>query len=400
MPWQETSLMDQRTQFIADYLRGLQTVTELADRFDISRKTAYKWIDRYEEGAGLSDQSRRPHSSPNETPQALVDGILEARRHHPRWGAKKLLRILRRKDPRASWPARTTVCDLLKRHDLIPKTRRRPRLSHPGRPLTPMTESNGIWTADFKGQFKTRDGVYCYPLTLVDGYSRYLLACQGLRSTTIVLARPIFRRAFEEYGLPHIIRSDNGVPFATTALGRLSLLSVWWIRLGIYPELIQPAHPEQNGRHERMHRTLKAETTKPPSGNLQAQQTRFNRFRAEYNDERPHEALDQETPASRYGPSPRALPRTLAPMVYPGHFEVRLVSRNSGIRWKKHWVCVTHTLAGEYVGLEEVDDGLWDVYFGPVKLGRMNERILRIEDHKGRTVRRPSPTTTKPADAM
>ena len=181
MPWQETSLMDQRTQFIADYLRGLQTVTELADRFDISRKTAYKWIDRYEEGAGLSDRSRRPHSCPHETPQALVDGILEARRHHPRWGAKKLLRILRRKDPRETWPARTTVCDLLKRHDLVPKTRRGPRLSHPGRPLTPMTESNGIWTADFKGQFKTRDGVYCYPLTLVDGYSRYLLAGQGLR---------------------------------------------------------------------------------------------------------------------------------------------------------------------------------------------------------------------------
>lgn len=183
-------------------------------------------IDRYEEGAGLTDRSRRPHSGPHETPQALVDGILEARRHHPRWGAKKLLRIPRRKDPRATWPARTTVCDLLKRHDLIPKTRRRPRLSHPGRPLTAMTESNGIWTADFKGQFKTRDGVSCYPLTLVDGYSRYLLAGQGLRSTTIVLARPIFRRAFEEYGLPHIIRSDNGVPFATTALGRLSLLSV------------------------------------------------------------------------------------------------------------------------------------------------------------------------------
>ena len=256
-----------------------------------------------------------------------------------------------------------------------------------------MTEPNGIWTADFKGQFKTRDGAYCYPLTLVDGYSRYLLACQGLRSTAIVLARPIFRRAFEAYGLPRIIRSDNGVPFATTALGRLSLLSVWWIRLGIYPELIQPAHPEQNGRHERMHRTLKAEATKPPSGNLQAQQTRFNRFRAEYNDERPHEALDQETPGSVYQPSRREFPRTLAPLEYPGHFEVRRVSRNSGIRWKKHWVCVTHTLAGEYVGLEEVDDGCWDVYFGPLKLGRLDERILRIEDHKGRTVRKTPPPT-------
>jgi len=391
--------MDQRKQFITDFHRGLQSVTELAVRFDISRKTAYKWIDRHDQNGanGLTDRSRRPQSCPHETPQPIIDAVLEARRHHPRWGAKKLLRILTRKDPHATWPARTTVCDLLKRHGLVPKTRRRPRLSHSGRPLTPMTEPNAIWTADFKGQFKTRDGAYCYPLTLVDGYSRYLLACQGLRSTAIVLARPIFQRAFTEHGLPHIIRSDNGVPFATTALGRLSLLSVWWIRLGIYPELIQPAHPEQNGRHERMHRTLKAEATKPPSRNLQAQQTRFNRFRAEYNDERPHEALDQETPASVYHSSPRALPRTLAPLEYPGHFEVRLVSRNSGIRWKKHWVCVTHTLAGEYVGLEEVDDGLWDVYFGPVKLGRMNERILRIEDQKGRTVRRgPSRTTQSP----
>ena len=251
-----------------------------------------------------------------------------------------------------------------------------------------MTEPNGIWTADFKGQFKTRDGIYCYPLTLVDGCSRYLLACQGLRSTAVATARPTFQRAFEEYGLPWGIRTDNGVPFATTGLGRLSLLSVWWIRLGIYRELIQPAHPEQNGRHERMHRTLKAEATRPPAGNLQAQQTRLNRFRTEYNGERPHEALNQETPASVYHPSTRTLPRTLPPIEYPGHFEVRRVSRNSGIRWHHHWVCVTHTLAGEYVGLEAVDDGLWDVYFGPVKLGRMDERILRIEDQKGRTVRK------------
>ena len=403
MPWLETSPMDQRKQFITDYLRGLESVTDLADRFAISRKTAYKWIDRHEQEGlpGLTDRSRRPRSCPHATAEGIVEAIVDARRHHPRWGAKKRLRILRRKDPRASWPARATVCDLLKRHDLIPKTPRRPRLSHPGRPLTAMTAPNGIWTADFKGQFKTRDGVYCYPLTLVDGFRRYLLACQGLRSTAIALARPIFRRAFEEYGLPQIIRSDNGVPFATTALGRLSRLSVWWIRLGIYPELIQPAHPEQNGRHERMHRTLKAEATRPPSGNLRAQQTRFNRFRAEYNDDRPHEALDQETPASVYRASLRALPHTLEPMEYPGHFEVRLVSRNSGIRWNKHWVCVTHTLAGEHVGLEEVGDGLWDVDFGPVKLGRMNERILRIEDPKGRTVRRkPSRTGTDPVDAM
>ena len=395
--------MDQRVQFVADYRRGLWAITDLAQHFGISRKTAYKWIDRYEDAgpAALVDQSRRPRSCPHATPGDVVTAVLEARRRHPRWGAKKLLRILRRKAPRTTWPARSTVCDLLKRHDLVPKTRRRPRLSHPGRPLTPMTEPNAIWTADFKGQFKTRDGVYCYPLTLVDGYSRYLLACQGLPSTAIALARPIFQRAFEDYGLPQIIRTDNGVPFATTALGRLSALSVWWIRLGIYPELIEPSHPEQNGRHERMHRTLKAEATRPPSANLQAQQRRLNNFRHEYNDERPHEALDQETPASFYRPSSRGLPRKLPPLEYPGHFEVRLVSRNSGIRWNHHWVCVTHTLAGEYVGLEEVDDGLWEVYFGPLKLGRMDERILRIADHKGRTVRkRPSPTEGERTDAV
>jgi len=400
MPWQETSLMDQRVQFIADYQRDVFEVADLARRFGISRKTAYKWIDRYEAAgpAGLTDRSRRPATCRHATSEVIVAAILDVRRRHPTWGAKKLLKIVATRQPTWTLPARSTVCDLLDRAGLITISRRRPVPAHPGRPLIPMATPNGTWTADFKGQFKTRNGVYCYPLTIVDGFSRYLLACQGLLSTAIVLARPIFLRLFQEYGLPEIIRTDNGVPFATTALGRLSPLSVWWIRLGILPELIAPASPQQNGRHERMHRTLKAEATRPPSGNLQAQQTRFNRFRQEYNEERPHEALDQETPASVYRPSGRALPRRLAPLEYPGHFEVRLVSRNSGIRWQKHWVCVTHTLAGEYVGLEEVGEGLWDVYFGPLKLGRMNERILRIEDHKGRTVRKtPPPTGRQPA---
>ena len=390
MPWQETLLMDQRVQFIADYQRGVFDLADLARRYGISRKTAYKWIDRYEgDGpSGLLDRSRRPTSCPHATPAPVADALLELRRRHPTWGAKKLLKVLSRRQPAWTLPARSTVCDLLDRAGLVTPKRRPTTPAHPGRPLTLMTAPNGIWTADFKGQFKTRNGVYCYPLTIVDGFSRYLLACQGLLSTAVSVARPPFLRLFREYGLPDMIRTDNGVPFATTALGRLSTLSVWWIRLGIRPELIEPASPQQNGRHERMHRTLKAEATRPPSANLQAQQVRFNRFRQEYNDERPHEALDQETPASQYRPSTRELPRRLAPVEYPGHFEVRLVSRNSGIRWKKHWVCVTHTLAGEYVGLEEVDDGLWDVYFGPIKLGRMDERILRIEDHKGRTLRK------------
>jgi len=390
MPWQETLLMDQRVQFIADYHRDVFDVAELARRYGISRKTAYKWLDRYASGgpAALCDQSRRPQHSPHAIAETVAAALVEVRRRHPTWGAKKLLKIVATRHPTWVLPARSTVCNLLDRAGLVTASRRRPVPPHPGRPLIPMTAPNGTWTADFKGHFKTRDGVYCYPLTIVDGCSRYLLACQGLLSTAIAVSRPIFLRLFQEYGLPQVLRTDNGVPFATTALGRLSTLSVWWIRLGILPELIAPASPQQNGRHERMHRTLKAEATRPPSGNLQAQQTRFNRFRHEYNHERPHEALQQETPASCYRPSARALPTRLAPMEYPGHFEVRLVSRNSGIRWNRHWVCVTHTLAGEYVGLEEVGDGLWDVYFGPVKLGRMDERILRIVDYKGRTVRK------------
>lgn len=393
MPWRETLLMDQRVQFIADYQRDVFDLAGLARRYGISRKTAYKWLDRYETGgpAGLADRSRRPRQSPHAIGPAVVTALLDVRRHHPTWGAKKLLKVVATRHPSWTLPARSTVCDLLDRAGLVTARRRRHVPPHPGHPLVPMTTPNGTWTADFKGQFKTRDGLYCYPLTIVDGCSRYLLACQGLLSTAIATAKPVFLRLFQEYGLPQIIRTDNGVPFATTALGRLSTLSVWWIRLGILPELIAPASPQQNGRHERMHRTLKAEATRPPSGNLQAQQTRFNRFRHEYNDERPHEALDQETPASCYVPSARHLPARLAPLEYPGHFERRLVSRNSGIRWNRNWVCVTHTLAGEYVGLEEVGDGLWDVYFGPLKLGRMDERILRITDHQGRTVRKVSP---------
>jgi len=393
MPWQESLLMDQRRQFIADSQRDVFDVADLARRYGISRKTAYKWLDRFEmEGPpGLTDRSRRPHQSPHAVPAAIAAALLEVRRRHPTWGAKKLLKIVGTRQPTWPLPARSTVCDLLERAGVVTTRRRRAVPPHPGRPLVAMTAPNGTWTADFKGEFKTRNGVYCYPLTVVDGYSRYLLGCQGVLSTAIAGARPIFLRLFQEYGLPQIMRTDNGVPFATTALGRLSTLSVWWIRLGIRPELIAPSSPQQNGRHERMHRTLKAEATRPASGNLQAQQTRFNRFRQEYNHERPHEALGQETPASCYVPSPRALPSRLAPLEYPGHFEVRLVSRNSGIRWKHQWVCVTHTLAGEYVGLEEVGDGLWDVYFGPLRLGRMDERLLRIADHKGRTVRKVLP---------
>jgi transposase InsO family protein len=253
-----------------------------------------------------------------------------------------------------------------------------------------MDGPNDVWTADFKGEFKTRDGVYCYPLTICDGYSRYLLACRALRSTATAGARPVFERLFREYGLPARIRSDNGVPFASIALARLSALSVWWLRLGILPDLTEPSSPQQNGRHERMHRTLKAEATRPAAACASAQQRVFDRFRREYNEERPHEALAQATPASAYTPSLRAYPARLPAPEYPAHWEVRRVSRNGGVRWGDAWVNVSHVLAEESVAFEEVADGVWQVYFGPLRIGRFEERLLRIVDqHDGTTSRNP-----------
>jgi transposase InsO family protein len=381
--------MDQRTQFIADYLRELLNVTELCDLYGVSRKTAYKWIDRYlrQGPAGIEERSRRPHSSPNQTAEEIVSAILEARHRHPSWGGKKLLTLLHKGHPRWELPARSTVCDILSRHGMVPKKRNRRRIGHPGKPSSLILAPNDLWCADYKGQFKTGDGLYCYPLTVTDGFSRFLLGCQGLNSTAVAEAKPVFTQLFREYGLPKRIRTDNGVPFATNTLARLSTLSAWWVRLGILPELIEPGKPQQNGRHERMHRTLKAETTRPVAANLAAQQRKFNRFREEFNHERPHEALDQQTPASCYSASPRPMPSKLPPLEYPDRFEVRYVSANGGIRWKRDWVNVSMVCVGEYVGFEEIDDGIWNVYFGPLKLGRLLERHMRIEDQFGRLQR-------------
>ncbi len=381
MPWREASPMDQRTQFIADHLRDVRSITELCALYGVSRKTGYKWIDRYVRHgpAGLEEASRRPRRSPNQTSEEIVSAILDARRRHPRWGGKKLLALLHKRHPRWSLPGRSTACDILSRHGMVPRQRRRRRLGHPGKPTSQVLAPNDVWSADYKGQFRTGDGRYCYPLTVADGFSRYLLGCQALTSTAGDEAKPIFTRLFHEYGLPRRIRSDNGVPFATTTLARLSKLSAWWVRLGILPELIEPGRPDQNGRHERMHRTLKAETTRPAAGSLAAQQRRFNVFREEFNHERPHEALDQETPATCYSASPRPMPDRL---------EVRYVSANGGMRWNRRWVNVSTVCIGEYVGLEEIDDGIWNVYFGPLRLGRLSERHMRIEDEYGKLYRR------------
>jgi putative transposase len=382
--------MQQKTLFIADYLRGTRSITELCIEYRISRKTGYKWIDRYIRRGpqGLEEQSRRPRHSPRETPSHIVGAIIEVRQRHPTWGAKKILSVLHSRHPLWPLPHRATGVDILNRHGLIRKKRQRRHIGHPGKPSSLILAPNQLWCVDFKGQFRMGNGQYCYPLTLTDGYSRFLLGCQGLRTTAVQPSKTVFARIFQEYGLPQRIRSDNGVPFATNSLARLSALSAWWIRLGVMPELIEPGKPQQNGRHERMHRTLNAEATRPPAHSMRGQQRKFDRFRHEFNHERPHEALDMQTPATVYEPSTRPMPDKLPALEYPDRYEVRLVSTNGGIRWNSDWVNVSITCAGEYVGLEEIEDGIWNVYFGKLKLGRLLEKHMRIEDAYGRLLRR------------
>jgi putative transposase len=402
MPWSQTTSMDQKTQFIADHLRGLFSFTELCAHYAVSRETGYRLVRRYVEHGpiGLEERSRRPHNSPNQVAQEVVDALIEVRRRHPTWGAKKLLALVGKRHRNWVLPARGTVCEILKRHGMIAKKRRRRAIGHPGAPTTHILSPNEVWCADFKGQFKTGDGLYCYPLTVTDGYSRFLLGCQGLLSTSVTDAKPVFARLFKEYGLPRRIRTDNGVPFATNTLARLSQLSAWWVRLGVLPELIEPGKPQQNGRHERMHRTLKAEATRPPAGSCRAQQRKFNLFREEFNRERPHEALDMQTAASLYERSPRQMPKKLPALEYPDRFEIRYVSENGGIRWNRSWVNVSTTCCGEYVGLEEIDDGVWNVYFGPLKLGRLLECQMRIEDQYGRLKRHHWRTAARSANSQ
>ena len=391
MPWLETDPVTERKRFIVEAEGGVFSHAELCRRHNISRQKGYKWLERYEvEGPdGLLDRSHRPHSCPHGTEPFVLEAAFELRRARPRWGAGKVLGHLAELHPDWPFPARQVLHKHFVRQGLVTKQRRSRSRPHPGRPTAPFDAPNSVWSADFKGQFKTLDGIYCYPLTVHDGFSRYLLGCQGLGGTTHVGSRKVFTRLFQEFGLPERIRTDNGVPFASMALGRLSQLSIWWIKLGILPDLIEPASPQQNGRHERMHRDLKAETTIPPAANRTAQQRRFNTFRADFNEVRPHEAHGQRPPASAYKPSPRPFASKLQTPDYPAHFEVRKVSTNGGIRWDCAWVNVSHLLGGDYIGLEQIADDVWAVYFGPVSLGWLHVRNAAILDHDGCSSRNP-----------
>lgn len=368
--------MIERAHLIKAHLSGYYTVSELADRFGVSRRTVYRWTGRYSQGGveALVDRSHARLTQAHRTTPALEGMLLDLRRAHPSWGPVKLLQVLARQRPDLTLPAASTVGMLLTRHGLTQHRRPRRRPLHPGaRPLQ-AEHPNEVWTTDFKGQFRTLDGRLCYPLTVCDAHSRFILDCHAMPAIRLSTTRRRFEHLFAEYGLPAAIRTDNGPPFASQALCGLSRLSVWWIKLGIRHQRIEPGRPQQNGRHERMHRTLKAETTRPPEANAARQQRRFDSWRDEFNTIRPHAALDGLTPASRYAPSPRpAQPGALEPE-YPAYFELRRVSGHGSIKWRGRETFLSTALCGETVALDEVDEGLWSVYFCDRLLARLDER--------------------------
>jgi transposase InsO family protein len=375
MPWKLTLPEDQRVQFIVEALYGESSLADLCRSFAISRKTGYKWLARYEQEGpmGLIDRSRAPHHHPHALDPDIAARLLALRKKHPTWGARKLLAWLEASEPELSLPAVSTVNALLKRMNLVHPRRFRHRVPPMTAPFGSCAAPNDTWCVDFKGWFRVGDGSRCDPLTISDAFSRFLLCCQAVPGTSAAHVRPIFEAAFKEYGLPNAIRSDNGPPFATRGAGGLSALSVWWILLGIVPERIDPGSPEQNGRHERMHLTLKTETAQPPRHSLRAQQGAFDRFRKIFNHERPHEALGQRPPATAYEPSLRRMPSHLPEMTYPGHFEVRHANRTGCIKWNGRHVYIGECLARQHVGLEQIGDTTWLVRFGPIELGRLKD---------------------------
>jgi len=382
MPWTETSPVEQRERFIADLHRGLYSMTDLCERYSISRKTGYKWRDRHaiDGMAGLLDLSHAPHTCPHRMDDEIAFLILWARFEHPGWGARKLIGWLK---PRClevrQWPAPSTAANLLDQEGLVTKRRRRRKHQHPGVVPPDTTEPNDLWTADFKGQFPTKDGVWCFPLTIGDQHTRFLLACKGLPDVATRGARPVFDRTFREFGLPKAIRTDNGAPFCSRGIHGLCHLNVWWLRLGVQHQRIHPASPQENGAHERMHKTLKKDACRPPRAHMAAQQRAFNNFKTEYNVERPHEALDDTPPADSYHPSPRIYNGQLPPIEYPGHFVVKTLTHQGSMRFKDKVFFVTSALKLLPVGLEETDDGIWSLYFNTVLIGKIDERemILR-----------------------
>jgi putative transposase len=380
MPWKECHVMDERLRFVARLLDG-EKMAPLCAEFGISRKTGYKIYDRYRDNGvqAFTDRSRRPYRQANRLPAPIEATIVRLKREYPSWGAPKIREKLRPQITTAQLPAISTVHAVLDRHGLVNRRRRRRPAGTAGTGLSQPTEPNALWCADYKGEFMLGNRRYCYPLTITDFASRYLLVCEALSTTQERFAFTAFDRAFKEFGLPHAIRTDNGVPFAApTALYRLSKLAVWWLRLGIQLERIQPGHPQQNGRHERMHRTLKAEATKPAAANVLHQQGRFDAFIARYNHQRPHQALGMRVPGDVYARSPRPY-RGLEDLTYPFHDATITVTRCGRICFKGRKVNLSHALAGQNIGVTQVGDRLWLVTFMQYDLGYFDDETCRLE---------------------
>jgi len=368
--------MEEKLRFILEYEQRERTMTELCQRYQITRETGYVWVRRYRAIGleGLLERSRARQQHENQTPGDIERMVLELRQAHMRWGARKLKRVLEDNEPGRKWPAASTIGALLKRAGLVVERRKRHKTPPYSEPLAHADGPNRVWCADFKGWFRTGDGERIDPLTISDAYSRYLFRCQAVEKTDTARVQAIFEAAFREYGMPAAIRTDNGAPFASRALAGLSRLAVWWMKLGIVPERIEAGHPEQNGRHERMHRTLKQEVTQPAAANRREQQRVMDRFRQEYNQLRPHEALGMETPAAVYQSSPRRFPVRLPEPEYPETMLVRSVQQHGRIEWKKQEVFVSEVLWGERIGFLPVDEHLYTVYFCQFPIARFDSR--------------------------
>jgi transposase InsO family protein len=382
MPWMETRTVDERIRFIAAVHQDPKgNFTRLCQSFGISRAKGYKWVERYNElgPGGLEDRKPIAHTCPHRTPDEMTDRIVAMRKEHPFDGPKKIRARLLAQGV-VGVPAASTVGDILDRYGLIRPRRARIRVPPHAEPLAHAQEANDVWCVDFKGHFVCGDGMQCHPLTISDAASRFLIKCEGLREPKTTPVREHFERAFREFGLPRAIRSDNGPPFASCALGGLSALSVWWIQLGILPERIEPGQPQQNGRHERMHKTLKEQTATPPSATMADQQRVFDRFRADYNEHRPHEALDMKPPASFYEPSLRVMPESPKPPEYDSTFAVRHVHRGI-LKWHGAVLKVPDSLQGQPVGLKETDEDEWELHYGPLLIAYILRRDngMRIE---------------------
>ena len=380
MPWKVASMMDEKVLFISECLRGDLPMTALCERFGISRDTGYRLLGRYRASGvgGLEARSRAPHRPGLAIAEELVEAIVSLRRQRPYWGPKKLRWQLAKDDPTQAWPALSTIGDVLRRSGLSAPRRRRRTGIPVTQPFLPVLAPNDLWCIDFKGWFRTADGQRCDPLTLTDADSRFLIECR-IMPETIEAVRPVVDQAFRELGLPRTIRSDNGTPFASSgSAGGLTRLSVHWIKLGIRLERIDPGEPQQNGRHERMHETLKAETSRPPSATPAEQQARFDRFRNDFNDNRPHEALGLVPPTTRYHPSPRPYPSTIMEPWYNADHAVRRVRTNGEIRWGGDFVFLSEALVGEPVGVAETQSGDWIIRFADVDLGTIDRHTKKL----------------------